>query len=52
MPNREIPLHLQVLAENPDRRLSLQKSYRMRHAELRRYHQQHVDVIPHRITLD
>ena len=48
----EIPLHLQIVPEYPDRRLPSQNSHCVGQTELRFNHQQHVDMITHCIALN
>jgi hypothetical protein len=49
---RETLLHVQRFPVNLNRRFPFQVTYHHRHAKLRRYAQQHVDMIRHHMSFD
>lgn len=52
LPVAELVLHVRVLVEYHQRALPLQVAHHARYAVLRRYRQQHVDVVRHQVPLD
>lgn len=52
LPVAELVLHVRVPVEYHQRALPLQVAHHARHAVLRRYRQQHVDVVGHQVPLD
>jgi len=52
LPVAELVLHVRVLVEYHQRALPLQVAHHARYAVLRRYRQQHVDVVGHQVPLD